>query len=112
MVFDGDLLDRRAHFQPRSAKRAAGATEGSGVHANPLWISPTDGAIAARELAGKYQTGLPTVQRRRAGGADGEAVQESGPDANPGWRKRTIRINDRAWTLEVTGWWTGDGFAF
>jgi transposase InsO family protein len=53
-VFDGDLLDRRAHFQPRSAKRTAGATEGSGVHANPLWT----------------------------GAADEEAVQESGPDAN------------------------------
>jgi len=43
----------------RSAERTAGATAGSGIHANPLRLSETDGAVAARRLAGKYQTGLP-----------------------------------------------------
>jgi hypothetical protein len=49
---------------PRDARRV--------MLAHSIYFA-TDGAIAARRLAGKYQTDLPTVPGRRAGAADEEA---------------------------------------
>jgi hypothetical protein len=57
-------------------ERATHPAAGFGRHADPIRLSKTDSDVAARRLAGKYQTRLPAVSGRGTAGAREEASHE------------------------------------
>src|SRR6516164_9723957 len=63
-------------------ERTACTSAGFSIRADPVRLSKTDGAAAARRLARKYQACVPSLSRGRAAGANEEAKQKSGPSAH------------------------------